>query len=162
MHAALLRGGTHHDVPGRTLEEVLGAVAAMPEIPEGIDRRLLRDLMVAREGLASTGVGRGVAIPHARDPVTVHVDKPVVLLCFLREPVDFRSIDGIPVTTLFALLSPGVRPHLRLLARLAWLLHDEPLNRLLAERSAETAILDRVLALEERIGGPGAPPPPGG
>lgn len=151
MHAALLRGGVHYDVPGRSREEVLTAAAALPEVPPGVDQGLLRNLLIAREELASTGIGRGVAVPHTRDPLIAQVEKPVVLLCFLRQPVDFQAIDRIPVNVLFVLLSPGVRVHLRLLARLAWLLHDDKLTQLLAERAPEEAILDRVLKLEGQI-----------
>jgi nitrogen PTS system EIIA component len=89
-----------------------------------------------------------VAIPHPRNPLLVQVDEPVVALCFLRRPVDFQAIDGEPVRVLFSLLSPSTRIHLRLLARLAWLLRDGPLNQLLDERAPESAILDRVHFLE--------------
>ena len=151
MHAALLRGGLHDDLPGQTRAEVLAAVSALPGIPAGVDRRVLRDLLVSREELASTGIGRGVAVPHPRDPLVVHVDEPVVLLCFLRQPVDFQAIDGLPVRVLFTVFSPSVRIHLRLLARLAWLLHDERLGQLLIRRAPASDILGRIATLEHEI-----------
>ncbi|HUJ29177.1 MAG TPA: excisionase family DNA-binding protein, partial [Myxococcales bacterium] len=61
---ALERGGQHADVPGQTRDEVLAAVAHLPGIPAAIDRDLLLQLLVAREMLASTGVGGGIAVPH--------------------------------------------------------------------------------------------------
>jgi PTS system nitrogen regulatory IIA component len=155
MHAAIVRGGVHHDLPGRTRQEVLGAAAQLREIPDGMEPGRLRDLLIAREELASTGIGHGVAVPHTRDPMVAQVDKPVVLLCFLQNPVDFKAIDGQPVTVLFVLLSPGVRLHLRLLARLAWLLHDEQLSQLLTARAPANDILERVRLLERQIA-PGA------
>jgi PTS system nitrogen regulatory IIA component len=154
MHRALLRGGVHYDLPGDTRDDVLASVAELPEVPVNVGRDLLRDLLIEREQLASTGVGHGVAIPHPRNPLLVHVDEPVVALCFLRRPVDFQAIDGEPVRVLFSLLSPSTRIHLRLLARLAWLLRDEPLGQLLTEHAPEGAILDRVQFLEGHVTAP--------
>jgi nitrogen PTS system EIIA component len=151
MHAALLRGGVHYDLPGENRDQVLGAVAELPEVPVSVTRPLLRDLLIEREQLASTGVGHGVAIPHPRNPMLVHVDAPVVVLCFLRRAIDFRSIDGEPVRVLFSLLSPSTRVHLRLLARLAWLLRDEGMSHLLDEKAPAEAILDRVQFLESHV-----------
>lgn len=154
MYAALVRGGVHYDLQAETREEALAAVAELPDLPVNVGRSLLRDLLIERELLASTGVGHGVAIPHPRNPLLVHVDDPVVALCFLRREIDFKSIDGVPVRVLFSLLSPSTRIHLRLLARLAWLLRDGALNKLLGERAPEGAILDRVHDLEKHIAPP--------
>ncbi len=151
MHAALVRGGVHYDLPGESREQVLGAVAELPEVPMSVARSLLRDLLIEREQLASTGVGHGVAIPHPRNPLLVHVDAPVVVLCFLRRAIDFRAIDGEPVRVLFSLLSPSTRVHLRLLARLAWLLRDDGISHLLGEKAPARVILDRVQFLESHV-----------
>lgn len=151
MHAALLRGGVHYDLPGENRDQVLAAVAALPEVPVGVTRPLLRDLLIEREQLASTGIGHGVAIPHPRNPLLVHVDAPVVTLCFLRRAIDFRAIDGEPVHVLFSLLSPSTRVHLRLLARLAWLLRDETMSRLLLQKAQADTLLDRVQFLESHV-----------
>lgn len=147
--AALEQGGIVHDLPGRSREEVLSAVAKLPGIPAGVDRELLYQLLLAREALASTSVGGGIAIPHPRDPVVAPVDQPLVFLCFLRHAVDFRAIDGQPVTVLFLLLSPSVREHLRVLARLASALHDEEVKKLLAAGAPSEAILGRIAAIDK-------------
>jgi PTS system nitrogen regulatory IIA component len=149
LQAALERGGIVHDLPGERREEVLAAVAQLPGIPASVNRQLLYQLLLAREALASTSVGDGIAIPHPRDPVVVHVDKPLVFLCFLRHTVDFGAMDGLPVEVLFLLLTPSVRDHLRMLSRLAAALHDEPLKQLLHAAAPRSAILDRVAALEK-------------
>ena len=149
LHAALERGGIIHDLPGERREEVLAAVSQLPGIPASVNRELLYQLLLARETLASTSVGEGIAIPHPRDPVVVHVDQPLVFLCFLRRPVDFSAMDGRPVQVLFLLLTPSVRDHLRMLSRLAAALHDERLKRLLHTAAPREAILDRIAVLEK-------------
>jgi nitrogen PTS system EIIA component len=161
LHAAMERGGIFYEIPGERREEVLKAITQLPGIPAKLDRHLLYQLLVARETLASTGVGRGIAIPHPRDPVVVYSDEPLVLLCFLKQAVDFHALDGQPVRVLFVLLSPSVRIHLQMFARLAFALHDETLKKLLGDAAPREVILDRVRAVE-RAGASGDPDRHGG
>ncbi len=147
--AALERGDIVYELSGVRREEVLAAVAQLPGIPATVNRQLLYQLLLAREALASTSVGDGIAIPHPRDPVVVHVEEPVVFLCFLRHPVDFGAIDGQFVRVLFLLLTPSVRDHLRMLSRLAAALHDGTLKQLLQTAAPRDAIRDRIALLEK-------------
>jgi PTS system nitrogen regulatory IIA component len=162
LRAAMERGGIFYEIPGERREEVLKAVAQLPGIPAKVDRDLLYQLLVAREALASTGVGNGIAIPHPRDPVVVHADEPRVLLCFLKRPVDFHALDGQPVRVLFVLLSPSVRRHLQMFAKLAFALHDETLKKLLRSAGPRDAILDRVRVVEKTDAPASANPTGGG
>lgn len=78
---------------------------------------------VRREGLGSTGIGAGVALPHARLNA---VRRPYGLLARLREPLDFEAVDERPVDLVFLLLLPtesGGEP-LNALARVARQLRD--------------------------------------
>ena len=145
---ALQRGGMHAQVPGKTREEVLAAVAALPGIPAAIDRELLLQLLLAREMLASTGVGGGIAVPHPRSPIVLDVElPPTLLLCFLQQPVDFKAVDGRPVTTLFLLLSPTIQLHLRMLSQLSYALHDAPARALVERRAPLPELLARLREL---------------
>ncbi|MGH7680375.1 MAG: PTS sugar transporter subunit IIA [Candidatus Eiseniibacteriota bacterium] len=148
LRAAVERGGIYYDLPGTSSTEVLEAVTQLPGIPEGVDRDLLRQLLVGREALMSTGIGGGIAIPHPRDPVVIHTPEPIVLTCFLKSAVDFHAIDAAPVRVIFALLSPSIRAHLRILARLTYALHDAALLEMLEKRAAPAAILDRLAVIE--------------
>jgi nitrogen PTS system EIIA component len=150
LAASLERGGIHRGVAGTTREEVLAGVTRLPGVPDEIDRAILYQLLLAREALAGTGVGSGIALPHPRDPLVLNLREPRVLLCFPVAPVDFGALDGQPVHALFLLLSPSVRVHLQLLARLAYALHDDVLNRALREAGPADAILSRVRALDGR------------
>lgn len=145
---ALERGGLHAAVPGSTRDEVLAAVAALPGIPRAIDRDMLLQLLLAREMLASTGVGGGIAIPHPRSPIALDVEvPPTLLLCFLQQPVDFKAVDGKPVWALFLLLSPTVQAHLRMLSQLSFALHDAQARALLERRAPLTDLLARLREL---------------
>lgn len=148
LHAAIERGGIYHAVPGRTPAEVLGAVTQLPGIPSAVDRDLLHQLLMSREGLTSTGVGGGIAIPHPRDPIVLGVTAPVVLVAFLEHPIEYGSLDRVPVRVLFTILSPTVRDHLQILSRLGNALHDVEFLRLTETSATSQALLDRLASLE--------------
>jgi PTS system nitrogen regulatory IIA component len=80
--------------------------------------RAVFEALIGRERLGSTGLGRGVALPHAR---IAELEAPTAALVSLSEPVDFDAMDRQPVDLLFALLVPEhcTDEHLRILAALA-------------------------------------------
>lgn len=83
--------------------------------------RLLAELM-AREAMASTGIGEGVAVPHSLSDSILDTSMAVARLA---RPIDFDSIDGEPVDLVFLLTGPhGSATHLQILSKLARLLHD--------------------------------------
>jgi PTS system nitrogen regulatory IIA component len=152
LAAALAQGGIYRDVPGARREQVLHAVTQLPGIPPDVDRNLLYQLLLARESLACTGIGQGIAIPHPRDPVVLRLREPRVLLCFLQERVDFGALDGEPVRALFLLLSPSIPAHLQILAQLAHALHDDRLGQRLSPPVPSDSIIERLRELEAERG----------
>jgi PTS system nitrogen regulatory IIA component len=106
-------------------------------------------VLEAREAMGSTGIGDGIAIPHVRNPIVLHVDRPFVSLALLRHPVEFDAIDGQPVHALFIVVSPTVPVHLRILAQLGFLLRDDLLRDMLRQRVPPDSLLGRVELLEE-------------
>jgi PTS system nitrogen regulatory IIA component len=150
LSEALAAGGIHYRVPGSSRDEVLRQVVSLMHLPEEVDREFLYQMLLARETLGSTGVGDGIAIPHVRNPVVLHV-RPTVTLCFLERPVDFGALDGLPVRTIFSLVSPTTRAHLHLLSRLSAALHDPTLKRLVIEQGGREEILGAFRRVEERF-----------
>lgn len=147
-----LRAGTIlYDVEGNTNGEVLKSIVDRLILPPEADRQYLFQILVAREALGSTGIGNGIAIPHVRNPVVLHVPEPSVTLCFLKKPIDFKAVDGVPVSTLFTIISPTVRSHLHLLSRIAFVLRDPEVMSVLARRGKPEEILAVLTATESRI-----------
>jgi nitrogen PTS system EIIA component len=99
-----------------------------------------------REGLGSTGVGGGVALPHARFQ---QVGKPVGLLLRLRWPIDFDAVDGEPVDIVFLLLLPesGDNEPLGALASIARKLRNPEVTTALRE-ARDGRDMYRALAVE--------------
>ncbi len=86
------------------------------------------DALVEREAQGSTGVGRGVAVPHARLP---GLDRMRAVFVRLDAPVAFGAVDDQPVDLLFALFAPehAGSEHLRALARVSRLLRSEEMRQ---------------------------------
>jgi len=147
---ALTQGGIHYDVGGTTTAEVLqAAVARIGCIPEESRANLVAKLL-EREALSSTGLGRGVAVPHPREPELSFVPAPCVAACFLSTPVDFDALDGKPVRTLFVLLSPDVRAHLQILSRLSFCLRNASFSALLDSRPESHVLLETLSRMENQ------------
>ena len=101
--------------------------------------------ILKREELGSTGIGRGVAVPHTKHP---SVERLIGAVAVSREGVDFNSLDGEKVHLVFLLISPPDRPgdHLRALENISRQLRDDTFCKFLKQsKSAE----DVLLLLEE-------------
>ncbi len=133
----------HYDVPGRTFAEVLRAALDVLKLPSE-DKELIYDLLISREKLMTTALGDGLAIPHLRVPVVVDVSSPALSIFFTCEPIDMGALDGMPVHTLFLLLSLAPKQHLELLARLSFLFRHPDFVKLLRERAKPEAILEWI------------------
>jgi PTS system nitrogen regulatory IIA component len=124
------------------LSEIIGVEAVRAPVKATSKKRLLQDLadlaetvyklpaeavykaLMDREALGPTGVGRGVAIPHARFPGVTRV---IGLFVRLEKPVDFESIDRQPVDLVFGLFAPEAAgaEHLKALARVSRTLRSD-------------------------------------
>ncbi len=138
---AMAAGGIYYRVGGTDRDSVLRNVVEMLRLPDHVDREFLFQVLLARESLGSTGIGDGIAIPHARNPIVLNVERPTITLCFLENPVDFDALDNLPVTILFTLVNPTVRAHLHLLSRLAFMLSDKAFRDVLKRQGSRDEIL---------------------
>jgi len=96
------------------------------------DYESIVEAILKREELGSTGIGRGVAVPHTKHP---SIDKLIGTVAVSELGVDFDSLDGEKVHLLFLLVSPPDRPgdHLRALENISRQLRDDQFCRLLKQ-----------------------------
>ena len=111
----------------------------------GENERLIVEILQQREKLGSTGIGQGVAIPHAKLP---KLDKLTGIFARLDRAIEFDSLDNQPVDLIFLLLAPegAGADHLKALARIARLLRDPEVAQKLRE-SREAEALYAVLTV---------------
>jgi PTS system nitrogen regulatory IIA component len=151
---ALEAGGIVYRLDGNTRKTVLTRLVDELRLPEEVNREYLLKVLNAREQLASTGVGGGIAIPHPRNPVLLHITKPSVTLAFLEKPVDFHALDGKPVHTLFCLISPTLRAHLHLLSVLSFALRDPGFRAAIENQASREEIFSTLKRVTEGLSGP--------
>jgi PTS system nitrogen regulatory IIA component len=148
---ALETGGVHYRVSGFDKESALREVVQLFRLPAEVDREFLLRVLLAREAIASTAIGDGIAIPHARNPVVPHLDRPAISLCFLEQPIDYGALDGKPVDTLVTILGPTSRAHLHLMSRLGFILSDPDVRQALAVQASRPAIAKAVRDAEAKL-----------
>jgi PTS system nitrogen regulatory IIA component len=112
--------------------QVLETLSACFAEVYGLDASEVLDGLETREGMGSTGFGRGMAIPHCRD---AGVRKPTLAVLKLEQPVDFAAADAQPVSLVFGLVSPenAGATHLHALAAISRLMRDDAKLQALAE-----------------------------
>lgn len=148
MSELLRAGGICYDITASNKLELLREFVARLPLPPEQDRATLVSVLEAREAMGSTGIGDGIAIPHVRNPIVLHLDQPFVTLGLLGHPIDFEAMDGKPVHALFMVVSPTVPVHLRILAQLGFLLRDDDLRAMMRRRAPSDEILGRIEMLE--------------
>lgn len=120
------------------------------EVHPKVDPKLLLSSLLQREALGSTGLGNGIAIPHAKSE---EVRKPQGLLVMSKKGVDFHSLDGELVHVLFLMVYPQnpVGVHLTVLAGLARLLRDDFVVGLIRKAETQGQVIKIISEQEARI-----------
>jgi PTS system nitrogen regulatory IIA component len=151
LHEMLTRGGVFYRISGATKKDVLkNALGMVKGVDESVSIPLFQ-MFLAREELASTGIGDHIAIPHARGSLVGYISQPILSLSFLENPIDYGALDSKPVYALFLLISPNVRTHLRVLARLSFCLHAPEFKRTILEQASRDTILSTLVQTEARL-----------
>jgi len=132
-----------------SMQEALGALVKTVDLPESLDRDALLDALLAREELASTAIGNGIAIPHVRRFGSESLQHDIVVVAYLFAPVDWKAPDGQPVHTIFLVLAADETRHLQILAEIAQLASDESFVEFLKTMPERDAFADRIRALQE-------------
>lgn len=131
------------DLAASRQDEVLAEL--VDQIREIADNPTARETLLRalheREQLHSTGIGDGIALPHARNALVGLVDHSLLVFGRHKEGINYGAIDGIPARLFFLLVAPTVTEHLAILARLSRILRVPKVRKaLLAADSPEKAI----------------------
>ncbi|MGT0149620.1 PTS IIA-like nitrogen regulatory protein PtsN [Vibrio metschnikovii] len=121
--------------------EIISEIAAQHT---GQNATELFECMLSREKMGSTGIGNGIAIPHAR---MTDSEKAVAVLIQCAEPIEFDAIDNRPVDLLFALLVPEeqCKEHLKTLSCMAERLNDKQILKQLRHAESDQELYDIML-----------------
>lgn len=128
-------------LPGSTKEEVLENIIKLLEGHVAVrNADDVREAILARERMMSTGVGKGLALPHAKTPA---VRESVAAFAVTREPIEFGSIDSAPVRLVFLLVGTEAAKseHIKLLSRVSRLMNRERFRQRLLKVTNEEEVL---------------------
>ena len=135
-----------------TKEDAIDAVVNLPDgSPEVNDLEQLRADVFAREGVMSTGVGRGLALPHARTAAT---SDTLAAFAVTKDPVDYGALDGEAVRLILLLVGPENERvmHVRLLGRVSRMMNEADFRSRLLGADSEEEVIDAFRKAEEAYG----------
>lgn len=148
----LLRaGGIWRDVAAAEVPAIFERIVmALPGATPPV-RQLLGQRLRTKGGVTMAPVGRGFALPHPSNRITLGRDSGTVALLLLRDalPLDQNVPDGVPVTRLLFFIAPSPRAHLDLLGRMSRLLARGPLRDLLTKGANDEEIFAAVASSDE-------------
>ena len=148
------QGGVHYNVPGTNPKELIAAVIGLLPPTPAIDRGDLYREILEREALVSTGIGRGIALPHPRNPMLredgdpLVLSSPLVMIVFPVQPIDWNAPDGNKVHTVFFIISSSTKQHLNTLSRINFLCQQEKFYSLIKERASKETIIATIQEAE--------------
>ena len=152
---SIKQGGVFFNVPGDDVGSVLREAIDRCPLPQSIKPEDLLERLLLREQLTSTGIGKGVALPHPRHPIKNISTDPLIITCFLKHQIDFNAVDKKPVFLLFIMLSPDTRSHLHLLSRLSFILREDSFINYLRKCSSKELFLLKIEEIENSFLGKG-------
>ena len=131
------------------LNELVGQIPELAKQPQA--RETLLRALHDREQLHSTGIGDGIALPHARNALVGLVDHAIIV--FGRHPtgIPYGALDQVPARLFFLLIAPTVTQHLGILARLSRLLRDPKLRQNLLSADKPDKIVGMIREVEQRM-----------
>lgn len=126
---------------GETKEDVLLGITGLLKDDSRVNNfELMQQAVLDRERIMSTGVGKGIALPHAKTPA---VNDITLAFATTANPIVYNAVDNIPVRILFLILSAENEKttHIKLLSRISRLMNNDSLaNELLKAKSSSDII----------------------
>ena len=120
----LAQEGIVANLKASSKKQALQELSQQAAVLTGLHERTIFDVLLQREKLGTTGIGRGIAIPHGK---MQELERLHGIFARLPKPIDFDAIDEQPVDLIFLLLAPesAGADHLKALARISRLLRDD-------------------------------------
>jgi PTS system nitrogen regulatory IIA component len=152
LAALIERGGVYYNISGWNPKEFITAVIGLlPAIP-GLERESLLGEILNREELMSTGIGRGIALPHPRNPISdalpLVTALPKVTIAFPAQPIDWNTPDGSKVHTVFLIISTSAKQHLGTLSKINFMCQQEKFYSLIKIQAPKEEIITTIREAE--------------
>lgn len=151
LSESIKRGGIYTGIDGHDAYTVFEKAIEKLSFISFTDKERFFNELLYREELASTGIGKGVAIPHTRSRLDLGLTKPAVSVFFLKNEIDFNAVDGLPVKILFMIFTTNTKDHLKILSKISFLIGNEKLLSILEKQNKDEDLLDTIIQLESNV-----------
>lgn len=128
------------------LRELIDCIPDLADNPPA--REKLFRALLEREQLHSTGIGDGIALPHARNALVGLVDRPVIVFGRHAKGIPYGAIDRQPARLFFLLVATNVSQHLSLLARISRVLRDPRVRQELSRAEKAERVVEVIREAE--------------
>jgi fructose PTS system EIIBC or EIIC component len=142
LHELLKKEFVIADLKGNSKEDVINELIDLYKNDNRItDIEKVRDSVLEREKIMSTGVGKGFAIPHGK---TNYVNEILAAFGKTKSPIDYQALDGQPVHLVFLLVGKDnmVSTHIKLLSRISRMMNKEEFRNMLLEAESSEDIVN--------------------
>jgi len=148
LTSAVEKGGIYVQIDAHDTYSAFENSLSQFSFLENEDKKLILNELINREELASTGIGKGIAIPHTRSRLQLNLDSAHIPVIFLKEPIPFNAVDKNPVSVLFMIFTTNVKEHLKMLAKLSYILQQDKILQLLADRNRDGNLIEQIRVVE--------------
>lgn len=145
----LEKGGIFYNIEGHSVIETIKNAAKNIPIPTEITMDMVTYSLIQREEMMPTALGKGIAVPHPRNPIITDIENESITLCFLKNKINFNAIDNIPVTTLFIILSANSKRHLEILSKISFLCRQDDFIQILNKQAPQDEIMSAIIESEK-------------
>jgi len=146
------RGGIYYEVGGNDraefMSDFIGRLTALP--PE--KKQALFLAVMEREALMSTGIEKGIALPHPRTPMLEDGEEPFAAIAFPLSPLDWDTSDNSKVHTVFLIVSKSPKQHLGVLSGINVLCGGKDFFSLLSKQAEKEEIIAAIEEAEKNWG----------
>ncbi len=134
----------------KVIQELVASLSKHKKL-QGADPKMLAKAVIKRENEASTGIGKGVAVPHVKHE---SITEPVAVVGCSQNGIDFSSLDKQPVYSVFLLLSPTNKPdkHLQAMETIFKNLQKDDFRRFLRQAQTRQEIIEAIRDADEDAG----------
>jgi nitrogen PTS system EIIA component len=143
------KGDVHYGIKGTTVRKVIDDVVNTIPIPKSSDKDTVRSSLLLREEMMTTAVGKGIALPHPRNPIISDIDEESVSICFLKNPIEYGALDGRPVQVLFIIISSNAKRHLEILSKISFLCKQDDFLKTLNDKPQKDVFLKYIDRIEK-------------
>ena len=145
------KGGILYGVKGKNPSAVLSYASAEMKLPPELNQEKVLSSLIQREEMMPTAVGRGIAIPHPRNPIVADIQNESITICLPARPVPYEAMDKEPVHSMFIVMSANPGRHLEILSRLFYLCQQDDFISILKNKSPEADIISYIEKAEAEI-----------